>query len=48
MAQFKAIIKGNRGKASRLGTKKSGIETRVDGRSLGVAVRGESYQDKEG
>ena len=38
MAQFRATIRGNRGQASRLGTKTSGIEAFVNGWDTGVAV----------
>lgn len=38
MAQFRATIQGNRGEASRLGTKSSGIEARINGWDSGVRV----------
>lgn len=38
MAHFRATIQGNRGKASRLGTKKSGIVATVNGWNVGVDV----------
>lgn len=38
MAQFRATIKGNRGTASRLGTKKSGITARINGWNIGARV----------
>ena len=38
MAQFRATIKGQRGEASRLGTKKSGISAHINGWELGVRV----------
>ena len=38
MAQFLAAIKGRRGKATRLGDKKSGITGRVNGWNGGVTV----------
>ena len=38
MAQFMATIKGNRGEASRLGTKKSGMVVRVNGWRCGITV----------
>ena len=38
MAHFRATIRGNRGMASRLGTKSSGIEAYVDGWKVGVRV----------
>lgn len=40
MAQFRAIIRGTRGEASRLGSKNSGITAHVDGWHSGVTVRG--------
>ena len=39
MAQFRAIILGQRGAASRLGSKNSGILAHVDGWNAGVTVR---------
>lgn len=45
MAQFRAVIRGQRGSASRLGSEKSGIYAQVNGWGLGVEVRG--YHDKE-
>ena len=41
MAQFRAIIKGNRNSVSRLGGKKSGIRAKVNGWNLGVEVWGD-------
>lgn len=38
MARFRAVIKGNRGAASRLGTKSSGIRADVNGWNVGVCV----------
>lgn len=38
MAQFYAEIKGNRGKASRMGTKASGIEAHIRGWDIGVRI----------
>lgn len=40
MAQFRAVIAGQRGEASRLGNKKSGIVARVNGWDSGVRVDG--------
>ena len=40
MAQFRAVIRGQRGEASRLGSKNSGIVAHVDGWNAGVTVRG--------
>ena len=45
MAQFRAIIQGQRGQASRLGSKTSGIYAQVNGWNLGVEVTG--YHDKD-
>lgn len=39
MAQFIARIRGQRGEASRLGSKASGIEAHVNGWNAGVTVR---------
>jgi hypothetical protein len=39
MAQFRAIIRGQRGEASRLGSKQSGMAAHVDGWTAGVTVR---------
>jgi len=39
MAHFRATIEGNRGEASRLGTKDSGIYATINGRETGVDVR---------
>ena len=39
MAQFRAIIRGQRGEASRLGSKQSGIVAHVDGWHTGATVR---------
>ena len=38
MAQFRATIHGNRGEASRLGTKSSGIRATVNGWNIGLSV----------
>ena len=38
MAQFRATIQGNRGEASRLGTKNSGLDVTVNGWNVGVSV----------
>lgn len=45
MAQFQAIIQGQRGEASRLGSKKSGIDAVVRGWNVGIKVIG--YFDPE-
>jgi len=39
MGHFRATIEGNRGKASRLGTKSSGIAATVNGWDCGITVR---------
>lgn len=41
MAQFRAVIRGQRGEASRLGSKSSGIVAHVDGWNAGVTVHAE-------
>ena len=38
MAHFRGAIQGNRGEASRLGTKSSGICANIDGWTTGVTV----------
>jgi len=38
MAQFRATIKGQRGEVSRLGSKASGIQARVNGWDVGILV----------
>jgi hypothetical protein len=38
MAQFRAVIRGQRGEASRLGSKSSGIVTHTNGWDVGVMV----------
>lgn len=38
MAQFRATIRGNRGEASRLGTKKSGLFVTANGWTAGIQV----------
>lgn len=38
MAHFRGTVRGNRGLASRLGTKKSGLYVSVNGWNIGVAV----------
>jgi len=43
MAQYRAVIQGNRGEASRLGNKASGITSHTDGWRSGVAVYGRHY-----
>ena len=46
MAQFRAVIKGQRGEASRLGSARTGILATVDGWNSGVAIR--AYVDENG
>ena len=46
MAQFYASIQGNRGQATRMGTKNSGIQGHIRGWDVGVAV--ECSVDKGG
>ena len=38
MAHFRATVQGNRGEASRLGTKGSGINAHIDGWNSGIRV----------
>lgn len=38
MAQFRAVIQGQRGQASRLGSKKSGLSASINGWYIGVDV----------
>ncbi len=47
MAQFYASIQGNRGEASRMGTKSSGIEGHIRGWNIGARVVC-SHDDKTG
>lgn len=47
MAHFYSEIKGNRGEATRVGTKKSGIRGHVRGWDVGVAVYGYVNEDGE-
>lgn len=46
MAHFYGTVKGNRGQASRLGTKASGLKVTADGWTLGGMMT--MYQDSEG
>lgn len=39
MAQFRSIIRGQRGEASRLGSKQSGMVAHVDGWHTGATIR---------
>ena len=45
MAQFRATIKGQRGQASRLGSKETGIVADINGWNLGVRV--EAFYDAD-
>lgn len=47
MAQFRATIQGQRGQASRLGSKKSGLVADINGWHNGVRVLAE-YDEKNG
>lgn len=47
MAQFYAEIKGNRGKATRMGTKESGITGHIRGWHVGVKVVCEQVKGKD-
>ena len=46
MSQFYASIQGNRGEATRCGSKNSGIEGHIRGWSIGARVKG--YTDSQG
>lgn len=47
MAQFRGTLEGNRGQASRLGTKKSGISASADGWSIGFNIAANYDTTKE-
>jgi len=47
MAQFRAIIKGQRGEASRLGSKNSGMHVECNGWSKGITVRATHENGKD-
>lgn len=47
MAQFRAVIQGNRGKASRLGTKSTGMYANVNGWNLGIQVDASHIDGKD-
>lgn len=47
MAQFYASIQGNRGQATRMGTKTSGMDAHIRGWNLGANVRLHYDEDKE-
>ncbi len=46
MAQFYAEIQGNRGEATRMGTKNSGIRGHIRGWNVGVRIEG-SHGDRD-
>ena len=48
MAQFRAVIKGSRREASKLGHKSSGIRAEVNGWNLGILIYGWSDPEKGG
>lgn len=45
MAQFRATMQGQRGSASRLGSKKSGLDVNVNGWDNGIRIEA-SYDEK--
>jgi hypothetical protein len=47
MAHFYAEIKGNRGEATRMGTKESGIRGHIRGWDVGIKVYGSVGEDGE-
>lgn len=47
MAQFRATIKGQRGEASRLGSKNSGLRAYVNGWDSGVLVEAENRDGRD-
>jgi len=47
MAHFRAVIKGQRGEASRLGSKKTGIYARVQSWGHDLIVNVTHYDDKD-
>jgi hypothetical protein len=47
MAQFRAVISGQRGSASRLGSKASGLQVAADGWNGGVHVSVSHYNGKD-
>jgi len=47
MAHFRGTLEGNRGAASRLGTKASGLTVTANGWSLGVTVYGQYDKGKD-
>jgi len=47
MAQFRGVIKGQKGEASRLGNKKTGMEVIVNGWNIGIKVLAQ-FDEKTG
>jgi len=47
MAQFRATIKGQRGEASRLGSKASGLKITVNGWDIGLLAYAEHQNDED-
>lgn len=47
MAHFRAVIKGQRGEASRLGSKTSGLKAVVNGWTVGCMVEARREGDKD-
>ena len=47
MAQFRGTIQGNRGRASRLGTKNSGLSVSANGWHIGVRVELDHVDSKD-
>lgn len=48
MAHFRAVIQGQRGEASRLGSSRTGIRATVNGWNSGVRVEGSALADNAG
>jgi hypothetical protein len=47
MAQFRATVQGQRGEASRLGSKSSGLVVRANGWNIGVKVIAAHHNGKD-
>lgn len=47
MAQFRGVLRGQRGEASRLGTKSSGLTAHINGWNCGVDVELEHLNDQD-
>ena len=45
MARFRGVVQGNRGEASRLGAKSSGITAQINGWDIGISIVGR-YDEK--